>query len=160
MTSPISEKRPDILELEKLIEKEITGTFKEENKEPEVKLCCDCKWLIGNRNRLENADLWVCGSTFNVEKKEVDLLTGEDVVTYRIGSCKNTRYSSNEVNACGPLGLWYEEYIYPEELYNRLSPDNPTPFNPVDLETVAAGAKAKIAAIKSKKLTKDDLENL
>jgi len=92
----------------------------------ELKICINCKYILGKKIHTEHSDTWQCHHPNNIIKKETDLVTGNLEVTVRL-TPKQLRYDfiltehiSKDLigefrdTHCGREGTWYEEYIRPD----------------------------------------------
>lgn len=74
--------------------------------------CNTCRHLIGRREYQENFEKWKCGNPNNIEGTGVNLVSGLPYTNYKITYCITQRL---DPLSCGPEGLWYEEYIPPQQ---------------------------------------------
>lgn len=77
----------------------------------ELKLCVNCKHLLGKRSNLEDAaEKWKCYHPLNIATSKTNLVTGE-VTTVCISSISLLR--SVDLALCSPSGKLFERYEPP-----------------------------------------------
>lgn len=98
---------------------------------PEPHFCKDCKFLLGNRDYIENWKDWKCSKTRR--ETGINLVSGEKV--YELQICAFQRASFEE-NVCGPEGKWFELYEKPKNLYTPPSSflEKPKKLNSLTLD--------------------------
>lgn len=131
-----------------------------------MQTCNKCKHVIGNREHTEKWEQWKCGHPNNIEREAINPINGVNTKIYRIEYCVNQRL--NKVIAdggqsiCGIEGIWFEEYE--EHKFDpTIGGQTPVELEVFDAATLEANRKKadeRVAAIKAKKLSKDDLSNL
>jgi hypothetical protein len=135
------------------------------------KFCVDCKHLLGVRYK-DDTDKWRCVHPYNMkENREVtDLVLGikKYIRVYKIENIyelRELRPSNSNVGLefCGKEGKWFEKYEEPAHPNPSIGGQVGQELEVFDEATLKANrekAEAKLAAIKARKLSKDDLNNL
>ena len=132
-------------------------------KEQDVKPCIKCAHLLGNRSYIDNYQHWKCGAPQNIKSEDINLVTGQKYKIYHEASCVDQRlYDSisdahnNKLPRCHRKGDWFELYTPP----NLVIQDGEAKFEAKDLDSLADKAAQRVASIKKRKLTPEDLNNL
>lgn len=71
--------------------------------ETQHKLCINCKHI--GRNGSGDTKRYRCFAPQNVRRKEIDLVTGDNVTLY----CAETCYEARQAGWCGAGAAWFEE---------------------------------------------------
>jgi len=75
-------------------------------------ICAECAHLLGRRINRESAPQWKCAAPQNLKDLSRDPVTGDAVYKFYHESCYDAREASE---ACGPSGLWFKLYEYPQQ---------------------------------------------
>jgi len=75
-------------------------------------ICAECAHLLGRRINLEAAKAWQCAAPQNIADLGRDPVTGGAIYRFHHQTCYDTREA---VEACGPSGLWFKLYEYPQQ---------------------------------------------
>lgn len=134
-----------------------------------MQTCNKCKHVIGNREHTEKWEQWECGHPNNIKSEGTNLISGIPYKVYYIPYCKDQREKTSQMgntgihsNICGIEGTWfekYEEYKFDPTIGGQ-APVELEVFDAATLEANRKKADERVAAIKAKKLSKDDLSNL
>ncbi len=114
----------------------------------QLRLCKDCKHLLGKRDNTWNSDGWRCGAPQNIIKKVINLVNGEEENVYVEKYCLNQRNVDASAR-CGKTGEWFSPYEKPA-FYSEPQLD--------PLEKILAAAQEKKSFNpRMKKISADDL---
>lgn len=141
-----------------------------ESPQTNPKTCVTCKHLLGKRQNTEDWNTkWACHHPNNIASTSIHEVTGLPIILlkvipigplrgYHSTDCPNPRVT------CG--GDWWEEYVYVPYTLPSIGGDVGTEletgekFTPDALSAGREAAKARFEAIKKRKLTNTDLNNL
>jgi hypothetical protein len=100
------------------------------------RICASCKYLLGNRTRLDTVENWKCHHPNNIADRRQNLVTGEHIIELRAQFLPSMRVG-NGTGDCGEPGNWFELYIRPDY-------STPVPIAPVSEATTRAESIARL----------------
>jgi hypothetical protein len=110
----------------------------------ELKFCCNCKHLLGNRIRLDSSDNWRCHHPSNIFSATHNLVTGIPIKSLKC-ECLQELRSFNAM--CGASGAWYELYVLPVYV-----PPPSAIATAISTKGVTPALKARLGALKAEDL--------
>lgn len=77
------------------------------NLQSKAKFCVDCEHIAGNSS--SDWERFKCRAKQNELSRDLNLVTGHDIVRWKVDTCKECRESEAH---CGKSAVWYEKRTF------------------------------------------------